>query len=179
MGWPTLSRRWANASPTFNAMQHEHEIAWLHIELATRQLLSFQNSLYLENRVNTTLNCSSMGANKLHRSFLRSDSRDHVISVKSRRNYYQRRFGQLSYMMTSSLNGKIFRVTNPLCGEFTGHWWIPRKGQWRGALMLSLICAWINAWVNNREAVDYDVIVMWFMILPRTMVVCYLKKRKK
>ena len=28
----------------------------------------------------------------------------------------------------------------------------PRKGQWRGALMLSLICAWINGWVNNREA---------------------------
>ena len=26
------------------------------------------------------------------------------------------------------------------------------KGQWRGALMFSLICAWINDWVNNREA---------------------------
>ena len=43
----------------------------------------------------------------------------------------------------------------------------PHKGQWRGALMFSLICAWINCWVNNREAVDlrrhrahYDVIVM-------------------
>ena len=43
----------------------------------------------------------------------------------------------------------------------------PHKGQWRGALMFSLICAWINAWVNNREAGDlihhcafYDVIVM-------------------
>ena len=41
------------------------------------------------------------------------------------------------------------------------------KGQWRGALMLSLICARINGWVNNREVVDfrryrthYDVIVM-------------------
>ena len=28
------------------------------------------------------------------------------------------------------------------------------KGQWRGALMLSLICAWIKGWVNNREAGD-------------------------
>ena len=43
----------------------------------------------------------------------------------------------------------------------------PRKGQWRGALMFSLICAWINGWVNNREAGDlrrhhayYDVFVM-------------------
>ena len=28
----------------------------------------------------------------------------------------------------------------------------PHKGQWRGALMFSLICAWINGQVNNREA---------------------------
>ena len=41
------------------------------------------------------------------------------------------------------------------------------KGQWRGALMFSLICVWINVWVNNRGAGDlrryrahYDVIVM-------------------
>ena len=41
------------------------------------------------------------------------------------------------------------------------------KGQWHGALMFSLICVWINDWVNNREAGDlrrhrghYDVIVM-------------------
>ena len=43
----------------------------------------------------------------------------------------------------------------------------PHKGQWRGALMFSLICARINGWVNNGEAGDlrrhrahYDVIVM-------------------
>ena len=43
----------------------------------------------------------------------------------------------------------------------------PHKGQWRGALMFSLICAWINSWVNNCETGDlrrhrahYDVIVM-------------------
>ena len=43
----------------------------------------------------------------------------------------------------------------------------PHKGQWRGALMFSLICARINGWVNNREAGDlrrysghYDVTVM-------------------
>ena len=28
------------------------------------------------------------------------------------------------FMITSS-NENIFRVTGPLCGEFTGHWWIP------------------------------------------------------
>ena len=31
----------------------------------------------------------------------------------------------------------------------------PHKGQWRGALMFSLICAWIKYWVNNREAGDF------------------------
>ena len=35
--------------------------------------------------------------------------------------------------MTSS-NGNNFRVTGPLCGEFTGQRWIPLKGQRRGAL---------------------------------------------
>ena len=41
------------------------------------------------------------------------------------------------------------------------------KGQLRGALMFSLICVWINGWVNNRVAGDlrrhgvhYDAIVM-------------------
>ena len=43
----------------------------------------------------------------------------------------------------------------------------PHKSQWRGALMFSLIFAWINGWANNREAGDlrrhrahYDVSVM-------------------
>ena len=43
----------------------------------------------------------------------------------------------------------------------------PHKGQSSGALMFSLICAWINHWVNNRDAGDlrrhrghYDVNVM-------------------
>ena len=49
----------------------------------------------------------------------------------------------------------------------------PHKGQWRGALMFSLICAWIHGWVNNREADDlkryrthYDVIVMCRLHIP-------------
>ena len=48
----------------------------------------------------------------------------------------------------------------------------PQKGQWRGALMFSLICVWINGWVNNREAGDlkryrahYDVTVMSLLAL--------------
>ena len=43
----------------------------------------------------------------------------------------------------------------------------PHKGQWRGALMFSLICVWIHDWVNNPEVGDlrryrahYDVTIM-------------------
>ena len=54
-----------------------------------------------------------------------------------------------------------------ICGGI--HWSpvnYPHKGQCRGALMVSLICAWINGWVNNGESGDlrchrshYDVTV--------------------
>ena len=73
---------------------------------------------------------------------------------------------ETKYIMMTSSNGSIFRVTCPLCGEFIGHR-SPHKGQWRGVLMFSSIWAWINRWVNNREDGDlrrhcthYDVIVM-------------------
>ena len=46
----------------------------------------------------------------------------------------------------------------------------PHEGQWRGALMFTLICAWRKGWVNNHEAGDlrryrahYDVTVMMLM----------------
>ena len=44
----------------------------------------------------------------------------------------------------------------------------PHKGQWRGTLMLSLISAWTNGWLNNRDAGDlrrqcdhYDITIVW------------------
>ena len=50
----------------------------------------------------------------------------------------------------------------------------PHKGQWRRTLLFSLICAWINSWVNNGEAGDlrrhsahYDVIVMILGLMIR------------
>ena len=68
--------------------------------------------------------------------------------------------------MTSS-NGKIFRGTGPLCGEFTGPGEFPAQRPVTRTLMFTLICARINDWVINREAGDlrrlldhYDVSVM-------------------
>ena len=51
---------------------------------------------------------------------------------------------------------------SPVTGEFPA-----QRPVWRGALMFSLICAWINGWVNNGETGDlrnnrahYDVTVL-------------------
>ena len=67
--------------------------------------------------------------------------------------------------MMTSWYGNIFCITGHLCGESPVN--SPHKGQWRGALMFTLICARIKGWVNNCEAGDlrhhrghYDVIVM-------------------
>ena len=69
----------------------------------------------------------------------------------------------LLFMMTSS-NGNIFRCHWPFHRSPVNS---PHRGRWRGALMFSLICVWINGWVNNREASDlrryrahYDVTVV-------------------
>ena len=74
-------------------------------------------------------------------------------------------------MMTSS-NGSIFRVTGHLRGEFPVTGEFPSQRPVTRGLMFSLICAWINGWVNNREAGDlrrhrahYDITVMYFVEL--------------
>ena len=49
------------------------------------------------------------------------------------------------------MSHSVITVRRWIIKKLTGHWWSsPHKGQWRGALMFSLICAWIN----NREAGD-------------------------
>ena len=74
--------------------------------------------------------------------------------------------------MVTSSNRNFFRVTGPLCGEFTGDRWIPRtKASDAKLWCFSFICAWINGLVNNDEAGDlrrdrthYDVTVMEILL---------------
>ena len=73
-----------------------------------------------------------------------------------------------SCTMMMSSNGNLFRVTDPLCGEFTGHRWIPHTKASDAEFWCFLwSVSWINGWVNNSKAGDlrrkrahYDVIVM-------------------
>ena len=74
-----------------------------------------------------------------------------------------------SIIIVTSSNGNIFRVilaicvgNSPVTGEF------PAQRPVTRGFGVSLICAWINGWVNNRGASDfrrhrahYDVTLMW------------------
>ena len=87
--------------------------------------------------------------------------------------------GAVSRWSVQIMNYHLFRGRIELL--LSSSWWrhqmvavnSPHKGQWRGALMFSLIWAWINGWVNNREAGDlrrhrahYDVLVMSCQNVP-------------
>ena len=59
----------------------------------------------------------------------------------------------LKDMMTSSM--ETFSALLAICvGIHLSPVNSPHKGQWRGALVFSSICVWINGWVNIREAGD-------------------------
>ena len=63
------------------------------------------------------------------------------------------------FIMMGSLNGNIWRVTGPLCGNSLVTGEFPHKRQWRGALTFSLICAWIY-WFETPSR-HYDVTEMY------------------
>ena len=50
--------------------------------------------------------------------------------------------------------GKVSQRTRPVSYMMTSS--NGNKGQWCGALTFTLICAWINCWVNNREAGEFE-----------------------
>ena len=68
---------------------------------------------------------------------------DFTSTTTTRHNSWRRH-----QMKTLSALLGICAGNSPVTGAF------PHKGQWRGDLMFSVICTWINGWVNNREAGD-------------------------
>ena len=106
----------------------------------------------------------------------------HRWVIKSHRKQWDR----CPYLPTSwtskSSNGHIFRVIGPFVrGIHRSPVNYPHKGQWRGALVFSFICAWISGWVNNGQAGDfrrhcahYDITVMRFCrIGPPSLITLY------
>ena len=87
--------------------------------------------------------------------------------------------GKLTILKMILQWGTLLNHDDVIKWEHFPHYWLfvqgihwspvnsPHLGQWHRALMFSLICAWINGWVNNREAGDlrrhhahYNVTVM-------------------
>ena len=82
----------------------------------------------------------------------------------------------ISWNFKYQLNKKIYKHDDVIKWKHFPRNWLfvwgipvnsPHKGQWRGALVFSLICVWINDWVNTRAARDlrryrvhYDVTVI-------------------
>ena len=55
----------------------------------------------------------------------------------------------------------------------------PHKGQCRGALMFSLICVWINGWVNNHEAGDLRRYHTHYEVIVMQLITCYIAAVKQ
>ena len=104
-----------------------------------------------------------------------------LLTALSRRSSYLRDEGMSSWC--TALHGLQKWKWHPISSSFiTTHllrYWpfvrvihrspldSPQKGHWRGAFMISVICAWTNGWANIWEAGDlrchgahYDVTVM-------------------
>ena len=84
-----------------------------------------------------------------------SKARDRCSKFSNRSAWWRHQMETFSALLTLCVGNSPVPVNSP------------HKGQWRGVLVFSFICVWINDWVNNREAGDlrrhrghYDVIVM-------------------
>ena len=93
------------------------------------------------------------------------------ISQKRRYSFVPLKINSARHVLTNAWWRHQMEAFSALLAICAGNSPVPlnsrHKGQWRGALMFSLICARINGWVNNGEAGDlrrhrshYDVIVM-------------------
>ena len=115
----------------------------------------------------------------------------HTDSVLEIFNHERR--GRFSWIFNTTAANDLVTQNQGICEQdddvikwkrFLRHWSVvrgihrspvnsPHKGQWRKALMFSLICAWISGLVHNREACDlrrhrahYDVTVIYKEIYP-------------
>ena len=73
--------------------------------------------------------------------------------------YYKYAYG---FVMMTSSSGNMFRVTGTLCGEFTGHRWIPLTKASDAEL-------WCFLWSAPEKWLGKQSRRMWFETLPRPL----------
>ena len=98
-----------------------------------------------------------------------------IIRVRSQEGHSVSYLRQLNWLASSSSShimasskGSIFRVAGFYVANSPAN--SPHKGQWRGALMLSLMCAWINK-QRRRRGFDAPFCSLWYH--------CNVRKRSK
>ena len=142
--------------PVVNAQGHQHQQCWLNLHciwpVSNRNITFWENNFRKRNSI--FLNYPVLRDNPVTASIWSLHS-----SLPEPRSWWRHQ------METCSASLAICAGNSPVTGEFA------HKGQWRGAFTFSLICTWINGWVNNREAGDlrrhrahYDVTVLWWSI---------------
>ena len=119
---------------------HRWPVNSSHIGPATRKILPFDDVILLPHRryvrvFNFYSTTNTKQVTPIHQAMM--DRHAKMSSSESPL------WSENVYMMTSS-NGNIFRVTGLCAGNSPVPMNSPHKGQWRGALVFSLICFWIN-----------------------------------
>ena len=132
------------------------------------RLLTFQAAIFVNNSsfgtvflVSQSTGCTIYYFKNLLRLFIHG-----LLTFFSSQYFLLKRVVKVDCMMASS-NGNISALLAPCAKKPPVKFPSQHKGQWRGALMFSLICTWTNCCVNSRDAgdlrrhrPDYDVTVM-------------------
>ena len=79
-----------------------------------------------------------------------------------RRSYVIYAYSRAAILMMTSSNGNSFRVTGPLCGEFTGHRWIPLTKA-RDAELWCFLCHALNTRLSKQS------LCWWFETSVRSL----------
>ena len=87
------------------------------IDILPQFMQPFMQSLIISHRVKTTLDCITR-----HRFFAQGHCPANGFSALNTSKAVK---GVMRFSHDDVIKWKIFLVTGPLGGEFTGHWWIP------------------------------------------------------
>ena len=153
-----IFQTWAHINRLFLCIQHF--VSRLVKACLTKQITKFHILQYYKNKTGQKPVCIFHLAYRRHNSRSQSKQWPQVVanSVRPWLFLSERRPTYLSWnMLTGIVSISWWRhqmETFSALLAFVPPVNSPHKGHWRGTLMFSLICVWINGWVNIREAGD-------------------------